>query len=310
MNFTLTTLGSASALPTCDRYPSAHVINIRGRLFLIDCGEGCQIQLRRAGVSFLKIEAIFVTHLHGDHIFGIYGLLSTMSLMGRTAPLTIYAPFMFSSILSHFNDMFADGVKFEINHVVLSGKGERLIYSNKNFEIYSFGLNHRIDTFGFLFKELPPQRNIHKWLIERDNLSLREIAQLKNGENVIREDGELLEYEYYTYIPFSPRSYAHCADTAPFDGEADIVKGVSLLYHEATFMEDMSEMAKSTFHSTTHQAAKVALDAGVGKLVVGHYSSRYSDLERVIKEVREVFPNSELSKEGKVFEIPLNKFEK
>ncbi|MBR6660564.1 MAG: ribonuclease Z [Bacteroidales bacterium] len=309
MNFTLTTLGSASALPTCDRYPSAHVINIRGRLFLIDCGEGCQIQLRRAGISFLKIEAIFVTHLHGDHIFGIYGLLSTMALMGRSASLTIYAPFMFSSILKHFNEMFADGVKFEIKHIVLSGKSKNLIYSTRNFEIYSFGLNHRIDTFGFLFKEKEPQRNIHKWLIERDKLTLREIALLKNGENVIRENGEVLENEYYTYLPFTPRSYAHCSDTAPFEGEADLVKGVSLLYHEATFMDDLASMAKATCHSTTYQAAKVARDANVGKLIVGHYSSRYSDLDKIIKEVREIFPNSELSKEGKVFEIPLNKKE-
>ncbi len=309
MNFTLTTLGTASALPTVSRYPSAHVLNIRGRLFLIDCGEGCQMQLRRYGVSMLNIDHIFISHLHGDHCFGLFGLLSTMGMMNRTTPLTIHAPFLFGNILKFFMDNFTEGLPFEVRHETLQGKEPRLIFETRNIEALSFGLNHRIDAFGFIFREKEPELNVHKWLIERDALTLHEIVALKGGNDVTREDGTVLKASVYTYRPFEPRTYVHCCDTAPFAREAEYAKGATLLYHEATFESSMARKAAATFHSTALQAAQVALEAGAGRLVIGHYSSRYTDPAPLVEEARTIFPETYPAKEGSVFELPLVKNE-
>lgn len=303
MEFSLTTMGTASAHPIVNRYPSAHVVNIHGRLFLIDCGEGVQVQLCRCGYSFAKIDNIFISHLHGDHVFGIFGLLSTMSLTGRTAPLHLYAPKDFGSIVTFFLSHFGEGVKFEITHHPLDMKEPELVFSSKSADVFAFPLNHRIPTFGFLFKERDPQKNIHKWKIEADDLTLREIAQLKNGEDVVRENGEILKNEEYTYVPYVARSAAYCSDTAPFPKLTEWIKGVDLLYHEATFGDDLVEMAKATFHSTARQAAQVAVEAGVKKLVVGHYSSRYKDINLLLTQAQEVFPGTILGKEGCKYEI-------
>ncbi len=304
MNFTLNILGTASALPTTNRYPSAHVLDVRGRLFLIDCGEGVQIQMRRMGISYLKIEAICISHIHGDHLFGLFGLLSTMGMLGRTAKLRIFAPRSFAPILKFYISYFGDGMKFDIDFQPLSMKSPEVIYETKSIEILAFPLNHRIETFGYVIREKPPMFNVHKDAIERYGLSLAEIGTLKRGEDVVRNTGVISNSEA-AYLPYVPRSYAYCSDTAPFPELAQWVKGVDLLYHESTFPVSMSDMAAATFHSTTLQAAECAREAGAARLVVGHYSSRFSNVVPFLDEIRQVFDNAVLAKEGDVLEIPL-----
>ena len=302
MNFTLNVLGTASALPTTERYPSAQVLNVRGRLFMIDCGEGSQIQLRKAGISFLKIEHICLSHVHGDHIFGLFGLLSTMGMLGRTAPLYVYAPKSLAATLEFFRSNFGEGLLYEIRHVILEMSSPEVVYENRNVELLAFPLNHRVETFGFIIREKMPQFNVHKDSIAKYGLSLSEIGTLKRGEDVIREDMVIPNSEA-AYLPFKPRSYAYCSDTAPFPELAQWVTGVNVLYHEATFPSQMAEMAQKTFHSTTLQAAQCALEAGVGRLLVGHYSSRFPSVEFYLDELRSVFPESYLTKDMDVVEV-------
>ena len=302
MNFTLNVLGTASALPTTERYPSAQVLNVRGRLFMMDCGEGAQIQLRKAGVSFLRIEHICISHIHGDHIFGLYGLLSTMAMLGRTAPINIYAPKSFAPILDFFKSKFGEGILYDINYVELDMAAPEVVYESRNIELLAFPLNHRVETFGYIIREKMPPFNVHKEAIAKYGLTLSEIGTLKRGEDVVREDMVIANFEA-AYRPYQPRSYAYCSDTAPFPELAQWVKGVSVLYHEATFPAEMTEMAAKTFHSTTLQAAQCAKDAGAGRLLVGHYSSRYPSVEFYLDELRSVFPESYLTKDLDVVEI-------
>ena len=307
MNFTLKVLGTASALPTTERYPSAQVLDVRGRLFMIDCGEGAQIQLRKAGVSFLKIEHICLSHIHGDHLFGLFGLLSTMGMLGRSSDLDIYAPASFRPILDFFLSSFGEGIKFGINFVPLEMKESEVVYENRTVELLAFPLNHRVDTYGFMIREKLPPYNVHKEAISRYDLTLTEIGTLKRGEDVFRPDGSVIRNDEAAYIPYAPRSYAYCSDTAPFPELSQWIRGVDLLYHEATFPAEMSEMAEKTFHSTTLQAAQTALDAGAKRLLVGHYSSRFPSVDFYLDELKTVFPNAELAHDLDEFEIPLLK---
>ena len=302
MNFTLNVLGTASALPTTERYPSAQVLDVRGRLFMIDCGEGAQVRLRRAKISFLKIEHICLSHVHGDHIFGIFGLLSTMGMLGRSSTLNIYAPKSFRPILDFFMEHFGDGVKYEINLVELEMSEPAVVYENRTVELLAFPLRHRVETFGFIIREKRPPYNVYKEAISRYGLTLAEIGTLKRGEDVVREDS-VIPHSEAAYLPYEPRSYAYCSDTAPFPELSQWVKGVSLLYHEATYPAEMSEMAEKNFHSTTVQAAEIAREAGVGKLIVGHYSSRFPSVDFYLDEIRSIFPDSDLAHDGDVVEI-------
>ena len=314
MDFNFTTLGTASALPTKGRYPSAHVLNIRGRLFLIDCGEGTQMLLFKYGFSILKIDNIFLSHLHGDHCFGIFGLLSSMGMKGRTSKLTIHAPAAFKGILDMFLYHFeGDAIKYEIVHNVLEGsvRGElNKIFESRNIEGYSFPLNHRVPTYGFLFREKMPPLNVVKSKIEEYHLTLKEIALLKSGQDVDRGDEGMLRAEEFTYKPFKPRSFAYCSDTAPFKELVNVVAGVDLLYHEATFAKDLEATAKTTFHSTATDAALLAKDAGVKGLVIGHYSSRYSSVDHLKEEAQAIFENVYLASKGEKFEVPLERLSK
>ena len=305
MNFTLNVLGTASALPTTERHPSAQVLDVRGRLFMIDCGEGTQMQMRKLKLSFQKIEHICLSHIHGDHIFGLFGFLSTLGLLGRTAPLYIYAPKNFAPILDFFKTHFGQGLLFEINYISLEMKEPELVYENRTTEMLAFPLNHRLETYGFLIREKMPQHNVKKDAIARYGLTLAEIGTLKRGEDVVRED-MVISNEEAAYIPYEPRSYAYCSDTAPFPELAEWVRGATLLYHEATFPEAMSEMAAKTFHSTTLQAARTALDAGVKRLLVGHYSSRYPDVSFFLDELRSIFPATDLAHDLDVIEIDIH----
>ncbi len=323
MNFTLNVLGTASALPTTNRFPSAQVLDVRGRLFLIDCGEGTQLALRKQKISFLKIDNICLSHTHGDHIFGIFGLLSTMGMLGRTSTLHIYAPPTFKPILDFFLANFAEGVKFKIDFIPLTSKSPEVVYQTRTTELLAFPLNHRVDTYGFIIREKQPPYNVKKEAIAKYGLTIAEIGALKRGEDVVRPAGEFAEpctennfksssgtseeliipVSEAAYIPYEPRSYAYCSDTATFPELADWIKGVNLLYHEATFPADMAELASKTMHSTTIQAAKTASKAGVKKLLLGHYSSRFPDVSFFKEEAAEFFPNTVLAYDGMVIEV-------
>lgn len=306
MDFTLRIMGSASAKPVIDRFQSAQVLSVHGRSFLIDCGEGVQVQLQRYGVSIMKIDSIFISHIHGDHVFGIFGLLSTMGMLGRSTPLNIYAPVSFGPILKFFLSYYGEGVMFEIRHVALKMKEPEIVYETKSLEISAFPLNHGIETFGFLFKEKAPQRNVWKHMLSRYEFTLTEIGTLKRGEDVVRED-ETIRCEDATYIPWVPRSYAYCSDTAPFPELASWVRGVDLLYHESTYLDEQVELAAKRHHSTTKQAAQCALNAGAKKLVIAHYTSRVRDAAVFEAECRKVFPETYAASDGSVFDIPLVK---
>ena len=305
MNFTLNILGTASALPTVNRYPSAQVLDVRGRLFLIDCGEGVQMQIRRQHLSILKLDTVFISHLHGDHTFGLFGLLSTMSMLGRTAPLHIYAPEAFGKILSDFMASFGEGFKFYPVHHTVAADAPVKIFETRSLEVLAFPLRHRIETYGYLFREKTPMKNVRKEVIDRFGLTLSEIGSLKRGEDVVRENGTVICNSEAAYQPYEPRSFAYCSDTASFPELSGWIKGVDLLYHETTFPQEYEALAKATFHSTTVQAAACARDAGVGKLVAGHYSSRFPDVSFYLDEIRSIFPETVLGREGMVIDIPL-----
>ena len=309
MNFTLNILGTASALPMVNRYPSAQVLDVRGRLFLIDCGEGVQMQIRRQRLSILKLDTVFISHLHGDHVFGIFGLLSTMSMLGRTAPLHIYAPEAFRKALSDFMASFGDGFKFEPVHHAVSADAPVKIFETRSLDVTAFPLNHRIETYGYLFREKTPMKNVRKDAISHFGLSLAEIGTLKRGDDLLREDGTVILNAEAAYQPYEPRSFAYCSDTAPFPELSEWVKGVDLLYHEATFPCGYETLAQATFHSTTRQAAECALQSGARKLAVGHYSSRFPDASFFLDEIKEIFPEAILCQDGMVIDIPLKKFE-
>jgi ribonuclease Z len=299
----LTVLGSSSALPTSERFPSAHVLNAHERLFLIDCGEGTQMQLRKNRIRFGKINHIFISHLHGDHIFGLYGLLSTFSLMGREKPLHIYAPENYRNILiSHLND-FDIRLSFEIVFIPLSGNDPVQILDDKYLTVTSFPLRHRVPAFGFIFREKVSERNIIKECIAKYQIPAVRIPAIKKGEDFITRDGTLVKNSDITLPPAKPLSYAYCSDTKYFSRLASFVKGVTLLYHEATFDKSMNSLADTTFHSTTIDAARTALDAEAGTLIIGHFSSRYRDITFLVDEARTLFPETYPAIDGKSFMI-------
>ena len=269
---------------------------------MIDCGEAAQIQIRKAGISFLKIEHICISHIHGDHIFGFFGLLSTMAMLGRSAPLAIYGPKGFLPVLEFFKSTFGEGILFDIDFTALEMSEPEVIYENRNVELLAFPLNHRAETFGYMIREKMPQHNVRKEAIARYGLSLAEIGTLKRGEDVVREDC-VIPHKEAAYLPYEPRSYAYCSDTAPFPELSQWVKGVNLLYHEATFAESEKERAAITFHSTARQAATIAKEAGVKRLVIGHFSSRYDDETLLLDEAREIFPDSQCAAEGLTLSI-------
>jgi ribonuclease Z len=303
MPMKVTVLGSSSALPTSERYPSAHVLNAHERLFLIDCGEGTQMQLRRNRIRFGKINHIFISHLHGDHVFGLYGLLSTFSLMGRVAPVYLYAPESFQGMFaSHLAD-FDIHLNYEIVFIPLSGKDPVNILDDKYITVTSFPLQHRVPAFGFLFAEKPLDRNIIKESIERYEIPTVRIPAIKKGEDFVTMDGVLIKNDDLTVPGPAPLSYAYCSDTKYFKRLSSFVKGVDLLYHEATFDMSLEDLAKTTGHSTTIDAAKVASEAGVGSLMIGHFSARYKDVMPLVEEAKKIFPMTFPAIDGYSYEV-------
>lgn len=303
MPFELTILGSNSALPTSDRYPTAQVVNLLGRFFLVDCGEGTQIQLRRNKIGFSKIRHIFISHLHGDHYFGLIGLISTMNLLGIKCDLHIYSPSELKMLLQPQLDFIKGEMTVNLIFHPLDLKKMRQIYLDKKVEVFSFPVKHSISTCGFLFRELPREANIRREMIETYKIPVSKIRAIKAGANFITESGETIANENLTLPPPKPRSYAFCTDTAFHPPIAEIVKEVDLLYHEATFLEDMREYATKTLHSTTTDAATLAQKANVKKLLIGHFSARYHNLTPFETEARKIFANTEIAREGKTYII-------
>jgi ribonuclease Z len=299
----LTILGSSSALPTSERNPSAHVLCAHERFFLIDCGEGTQLQLRKHHIRFARINHVFISHLHGDHVFGLYGLLSTFSLMGRIAPLHIYAPENYEAMLrSHLAD-FDIHLNYGIEFFPLKGKDPMTILDDKYLTVTSFPLEHRIPAYGFLFREKPSDRKIRKECIEKYNIPVARMQSIKKGADFLTEEGITVPNDEITLPPPPPHSFAYCSDTRYFRRLSTFIKGTELLYHEATFDMEKEELASVTGHSTSVNAATVALEAGVGKLIIGHFSARYKDTDLLVKEARTLFPETYGAEEGKSYEV-------
>jgi ribonuclease Z len=304
MSFQLTILGTSSALPTSNRYPTAQVLHVLGRFFLIDCGEGTQTQMRKYQINLFKINHIFISHLHGDHIFGLIGLISTMMLLGRTKDLHLYAHSEIQKFLtSQINFLYFEGISFKIIYHPLNFKKEQKIFDDPKVSVYSFPLTHRIPTCGFRFEEKPPLPNLIASKIEEYQIPIRDRQRIKEGGDFTTSDGKRIPHAELTRSTHKPRSYAFCSDTRFDESYIGSVRNVDLLYHEATFAGENKDLAQTTYHSTGEDAANVALKAGVGKLIIGHFSARYKDHGVILKEAQEIFPNTEAITEGQVFSI-------
>lgn len=299
----VTVLGSSSALPTSQRYPSAHVLTAHGRMFLIDCGEGTQMQLRKCSIRFGRINDIFISHLHGDHVFGLYGLLSTFNLMGRTNPIRLHAPANYDLLLrSHLSD-FDIHLNFEIVFVPLQGNDSAIVYEDKHLTVAAFPLKHRIQAYGFVFREKPADRNIIKEKIEEYSIPSYRIPGIKKGQDFVNDEGMVIKNDEITVPPPKPLSYAYCSDTMYFARLSSFVKSVDLLYHEATFDGSMEKLARKVMHSTTLDAAKTALKANAGTLMIGHFSARYDDVTSLVEEARTIFPSTIPAIDGNTYNI-------
>ena len=295
-------LGTASAMPVVNRSQSAQALQVHGRLFLVDAGEGVQTQMMRYHVSMSKLEAIFISHVHGDHVYGLFGLFSTFGMGGRTAPLHVYGPGNLRPFLNFFLS-YNDWLPYEIAFHQVNTRFPEVVMETKSVAVTAFPLLHGMETYGYIFREKEPLWNIRKECIDRYGLTLTEIGTLKRGEDVVRADGSVIPCAEAAYKPYAPRSYAYVSDTAVFPGEPEVLKGVTVLYHETTFLSEHEDKAAARFHSTTRQAAEVAAAAGASKLLIGHYSSRNTDQSLYEAECREVFPETYAASDGDVFEI-------
>lgn len=302
--FQLTILGTSSALPTSNRYPTAQILNVSGRFFLIDCGEGTQTQMRKYNIGFSRINHIFITHLHGDHIFGLIGLISTMALLGRTNDMHLYAHSELQKYLSaQIQFLYAEELTFRIIYHPLNFKKEQLIFEDSKVMVFSFPLDHRISTCGFRFEEKPPLPNLIASKLEEYQIPIRERQRIKEGADFTCSNGQVIPNAELTKTKHQPRSFAFCSDTRFNESYIESIRNVSLLYHEATFASDNSDLAQRTYHSTGKDAATVALKANADKLIIGHFSARYKDHTIILKEAQAVFPNTEAVKEGDVISI-------
>lgn len=288
----LTILGCNSAVPTVSRNPSAQVLAVGGSVFLIDCGEGTQFQLRRFHVGFMRIEAIFISHMHGDHVFGLIGLLSTMSLFNRTSPLTVFGPPELDDYLSAQLPIFCDNISFAVKFRPLRYDRPEILHEVKSVFVKSIPLRHRVKTCGFLFREQVKAPSIKKTAIFKYGLTIADIVSIKNGRPFFDVNGDEVPRGELVNEPPEPRSYAYMSDTAYLPSLAAEVEGVSLLYHEATFLSDMSGLAAKTLHSTARQAAQFAKLAKAGRLILGHFSSRYENTDVFEAEAQQVFADA------------------
>ncbi|NOX84555.1 MAG: ribonuclease Z [Chlorobi bacterium] len=303
--FQVTVLGCGSAVPTSWHNPSSQMVQYDNRQFLVDCGEGTQMQMIRYKVKYAKLDHIFITHLHGDHFFGLIGLMNTLHLMRREKTLHLYAPKDLDEIIRTQLRLTNTTLFYPLEFHALEDYGKSaVLYEDKHLTISSFPLKHSIAVWGFLFTEKPLPLNIDKNFIEEYKPAIEQIKAIKQGEDYVTPEGKVIPNNQITIPPPLSRSFAYCSDTAYLESTADYVKGVDLLYHESTFDDSREELANITLHTTAAQAARVALNAGAKKLLLGHYSARFKkDAEILQKEAREIFPEAYLSNEGETYEI-------
>jgi ribonuclease Z len=290
-------------LPTPRHNASAQVVEVRGKLFLVDCGEGTQVQLRRSRLRFTKISAVFITHLHGDHCFGLIGMLSTFGLLGRTARLAIYAPAEMEQVLTMQMRLFCHDFDYEVDFHPVDTTKQQTVYEDRSLTVETIPLEHRMPCCGYLFREKPSLPHIRRDMIDFYQIPVSQINNIKAGADWTTADGEVVANCRLVEPADPTRSYAYCSDTRYIPTLHQRLKGVSTLYHESTYGEDNLLRAEKYYHSTARQAALVARDAGVGQLLLGHYSSRYDDEQVLLDEARKVFPNSRLTDENTVFDV-------
>ncbi|MES2800601.1 MAG: ribonuclease Z [Bacteroidota bacterium] len=303
MNFDVIIIGSGAAIPTQKRNPTCQFVDCNDRHILIDCGEGSQLHFRKNNLKFQKLQHILISHLHGDHYFGLVGLLSTMHLLGRDKNLSIYGPVGLKEIVLMQLEFGGSKLDFEINWVPLDGKSSGLIFEDKLIEIHTFPLKHRIPTNGFLIKEKRKPRNLLSDKITGSGMSFEHMHILKEGKDIQLEDGRYFKNKDYTSNPPAIRSYAFCSDTAYSEKILEHIEGVNLLYHEATFIEKEADRAKKTYHSTAKQAATIAQKAKVKKLILGHLSARYENGKAHEEEAKSIFENTEVVEDGVKYSI-------
>lgn len=296
-------LGCGSALPTLKHFPSAQVVEVRGKLFLLDCGEGTQIQLRRSRLRFTKISAVFISHVHGDHCFGLIGMLSTFGLLGRTARLTVYAPGELIEMTRRQMDLFCRDLDYEVEFCEVDTTRQQVVYEDRSLTVETLPLEHRVRCCGYLFREKPTMAHIRRDVADFYGVPVSQFGNIKAGGDWTTDEGEVVPNSRLTMPAEPPRAYAYCSDTRYIPTLHERLKGVTTLYHESTYGEDNRQKAEKYNHSTAREAAMVARDAGVGQLLLGHYSSRYEDERVLLREAQTVFPNSRLTDEMAVFDV-------
>ncbi len=296
--FELNILGCGSALPTTRHFGSSQVINLRDKLYMIDCGEGAQIQFRSLQLNFNRLNHIFLSHLHGDHCFGLPGLLSTLGLLGRSGELVIHAQPDAERIFQPLLNYFCKELPYPVRFNSFDPSKHSLILEDRTVRVYSIPLKHRVPTCGFLFEETPKSPHIIREMIDFFQVPVSRLAAIKNGADFVTSEGEVIPNNRLTRPAVPPKKYAYCSDTAYSEKIVPVIEGVDLLYHEATFREEDIARAKETFHSSARQAAQIAQQAKVKRLMIGHFSARYPDTSILLQEAREIFPETIVAREG------------
>ena len=301
--FNINILGCGSALPTTRHLATSQIVDLRDKLYMIDCGEGTQVQMRRMRVRFGRLAHIFISHLHGDHCFGLPGLISTLGMLGRTGELVVHGPKEVETYLRPVMDLFCRGMEFEVRFNPVDTRSHSLVMEDRSLSVYSIPLKHRIPTCGYLFAEKPKEAHIIREMTDFYQVPVRCMKDIKQGQDYVTPEGEVIPNSRLTRPAAPPKRYAFCSDTAYNRSIIPIIEGADLLYHEATFAECDLARAKETFHSTACQAAEIARDAHVKRLVIGHYSARYEDLSELHREAEAVFPGTILGNEGTVIPV-------
>lgn len=303
MSAKLTILGAGSALPTRLNFPSAQILELRDKQYMIDCGEGAQIRMRQMGLKNTRLNHIFISHLHGDHCFGLMGLISSFALLNRTADLHIHGPIGITKLFEQQMKFFCDGIPFAVIFQEFDTTQHRLIYADRSVEVYAIPLKHRVPCSGFLFKEKPKDRHIIRDMIDFYQIPISQLNLIKQGADFIAEDGQTIPNHLLTTDPDKTISYAYCSDTAYSEEIIPVISKVDLLYHEATFARSEALRAKKTMHSTAEQAATIARSAEVKRLIIGHLSARYRNQDVVLKEAQAVFEHTMLAADMQVIEF-------
>lgn len=299
----VTILGCYAATPRTISNPTAQVLEIKNRMFLIDCGEGTQVQLRKQKIKFSRINHIFVSHLHGDHFYGLIGLVSTFMLLGRTNDLHIYGPKGIKEIITLQLRLSQSWTSYGLYFHELESKQSELIYEDDQLTVKTIPLKHRVYTNGFLFQEKPGERKLNPDAVQTYEIDKLYYNKIKMGYDMVLEDGTVIENSKLTFDPEEPKSYAFCSDTAYDEEIAAQVRDVTALYHESTFLESEAEKGKQTMHSTAKEAARIAFKANAGQLILGHYSTRYDSIALFREEAQQIFPNTLLADDGLSFEF-------